>query len=305
MQTPNPDAAAIELFRRQHGYALVSDLYKLGLTKDQIAYRVAKGIYTRVAYGVVALGTPTPTPCARAMRGVLIAGRSAVASLWTAAELHGLDAPRDTQVHVVVRSSRRIHQQARDIYVHRTRFLPAPHVVSIHSVPATSLPRTIVDCAQHLDHWSALRVLDSASASAAVWRSIHLTCEELSNGRAGVRAIAAATAPDGVARLRSRFERTAQDLLQTYNLPAGEWNVTISDSHGRIREVDLCYPDARLIVEFDGLRFHTRRDAARRDRATDRRLQLAGWTVLRFTWEEIVFRPEAVAKELAQALLPV
>lgn len=304
MKTPNPDAAAIELFRRQHGYALVSDLYKLGLTKDQVAYRVAKGMYTRVAYGVVALGTPTPTPLAKAMRGVLFAGQGAAASLWTAAELHGLDAPKDTQAHVVVATSRRA-KQAREVYVHRTRFLPALHVVSIHSVPTTSLPRTIVDCARHLEHWSALRVLDSAGASAATWRSIHLTCEELSNGRAGVRAIAAATAPDGSARLRSRFERLAQDLLQTYGLPAGEWNVPIRDAHGRVREVDLCYPDAWLIVEFDGLRFHTRRDAARRDRATDRRLQLAGWTVLRFTWEEIVFRPEAVAKELEQALIQV
>jgi hypothetical protein len=303
MRTPNPDAAAIGLFNRQHGFARVSQLYELGLTKDQIAHRIRKGIYTRVAYGVVALGSPKLTPLARAMRGVLIAGRGAAAALWTAAELHGLETPRDPQIHAVVAADRR-RQPTSELYIHRTRFLPERHVVDMDSVPTTSLPRTLVDCAQHLDHWSAIRALDSCNASAAMWRDIHLTCEELSNGRAGVRAIANATSPDGGDRLRSAFERVARELVQRYGLPDGEWNRTIRDEHGRIREVDLCYPDARLAVEFDGLKFHMRRSVARKDRATDRRLQLAGWTVLRFTWEDIVFRPQTVAREIRQASVP-
>ena len=90
--------------------------------------------------------------------------------------------------------------------------------------------------------------------------------------------------------------------MLTHEVPEGDWNRQVKDAHGRVREVDLCYPQARLIVEFDGLRFHMRRHVARKDRATDRRLQLAGWTVLRFTWEDVVFRPEAVANEIKQAL---
>jgi very-short-patch-repair endonuclease len=145
-------------------------------------------------------------------------------------------------------------------------------------------------------------MLDSSNASAATWREIHLTCNELSNGRAGVRAVATATSPDGADRLRSVLERLARKVLLTHEVPEGDWNRQVKDAHGRVREVDLCYPQARLIVEFDGLRFHMRRHVARKDRATDRRLQLAGWTVLRFTWEDIVFRPEAVANEIKQAL---
>jgi hypothetical protein len=301
MKPRSPDAAAISLFHAQHHYACVADLYKLGLTKDQIAYRVKKGVYTRDGHGVVALGSPKQTPLARAMRGVLIAGDGAAASLWTAAELHGLDAPRDTQIHVVMTTSRR-NDPTSELYVHRTRYLPTKHVVTLSSVPTTSLPRTIVDCARHLDHWFALRMLDSSNASAATWREIHLTCNELSNGRAGVRAVATATSPDGPDRLRSVLERLARQVLLTHEVPEGDWNRPVKDAHGRVREVDLCYPQARLIVEFDGLRFHMRRHVARKDRATDRRLQLAGWTVLRFTWEDIVFRPEAVANEIKQAL---
>jgi very-short-patch-repair endonuclease len=90
-------------------------------------------------------------------------------------------------------------------------------------------------------------------------------------------------------------------LLQA-GMPIGEWNVPLSDPAGRIREVDLCYRDARLVVELDGLRFHRSRLAQQRDRASDRRLQLAGWRVLRFTWDEVVHRPAGVADEIGRAL---
>lgn len=301
MPIPTPDAAAVALFNRQHAYASVEQLYEVGLSKEQIAYRVRKGIYRRVAYGVVSLGPPRSTVLADAMRGVLVAGAGAVASLWTAAALHELDAPREAQVHVVVPSTRRLRTRP-ELCVHRTRSLPSDDVVVVAGVPVTAIPRTIVDCAERLDAWSALHVLDSSSASPGMWRKIHATAARMSNGRAGVRAIATATAPGGADRLRSTFERRARDALQAHGVPQGKWNTTISDARGVIREVDLCYPEARLAIEIDGLRFHSHRDAARRDRQTDRRLALAGWTVLRFTWQDVVYRPAILATEICAAL---
>lgn len=301
MKSTTPDAAALELFARQHRYARVQQLYEIGLTKHQIAHRIRKGMYTREAYGVVALVQPEPTFAARAIRGVFIAGRSAVAALWTAAELHRLDAPRDHQIHVVVRGNSR-RKPSPDLYVHRTRYLPASHIQEIDAIPTTSLSRTIIDCSSHLDRWSALALLDSCSASPAVWRQIHRTALRLSNGRAGVRVVIEATAPDGAERMRSMLERIAREALRARGVPDGEWNRVIADERGPIREVDLVYADARLIVEFDGLRFHRGRSAEQRDRATDRRLQAMGWRIFRFTWEDVTRRPAAVAHDIMRAL---
>jgi predicted transcriptional regulator of viral defense system len=304
MNPPSADAAAIELFHRQHGYARVADLRELGMTKNRIANRVEKRMYRRVAHGLVALGNPGQNIWARAMRGVLIAGSNAVAALWTAAELHDLNAPRDRQIHVVVNTSRQ-REPRPELYVHRTRYLPSQHVTVLNNVPTTSLARTIVDCAQYLDPWRALRVLDSCNASTRTWQEIHRTAERLSNGRAGVRTIANATAPDGAKRIRSTLERHARDALRACGIPDGLWNHTISDEHGPIREVDLCYADAKLIVELDGLAFHRSSATAQRDRATDRRLTLAGWRVLRFTWEDVVDRRDSFVAQVRDGLKTV
>lgn len=295
------DAAAYQLLHGQHGYALVSQLHELGLTARQIALRVRKGVFERIAHGVIGLPNPRATVAARAMRAVLVTGTGAAASHWTAAHLHRLDAPRTAATHVVVEGRRRQSPRP-DIRVHRTRRLPVEHVTEVAGVPTTTLPRTLVDCAPELDAWSALQMLDSCSASDAVWREIHRTAEQLSNGRAGVRAIASVTAPDGAQRFRSTLERRAADTLAAHGLPPGEWNVTVSDGDGPIREVDLLYRDQGLVVELDGLRFHMRRAQARRDRSTDRRLLLLGIRVLRFSPEDVIRRPAAMARDVKDAL---
>jgi hypothetical protein len=301
MNNSTPDAAAMRLMRKQHAFARVEQLYEIGLTKYQIANRVRKGIYVRVAYGVVGLAGVDPAIAARAMRGVLIAGKGAVAARWTAAELHELQTPRDERMHVLISGCRQ-RSSVPDLCLHRTRHLPARHITEVDAVPTTSLARTIVDCAASLDRWSALHMLDSCSASPTVWRTIHLTAEELSNGRAGVRAIADATAPDGADRMRSMLERITRETLRARGVPDGEWNVTIFDARGPIREVDLCYRVARVIVELDGLRFHRGPSALQRDRATDRRLQIERWRILRFTWNDVVHRPTPMVDEIMLAL---
>ena len=301
MSPPSAEAAAIELFQRQHGYALVSDLHGLGMTKHRVAAMVQKGIYTRVARGLLALGTPRQDIWAEAMRSVMIVGPHAVAALWTAAQLHDLSAPRDAVCHVVVPGSNK-RRPTTQLHVHRTRYLPPEHTTTLRNVPVTSLARTIVDCAGHLAVSPALRVLDSCSASERKWQEIHRTAECLSNGRAGVRAIADATAPDGAERVRSTLERHAREALMTAGVPDGQWNRTIHDDRGRIREVDLCYPEAKLIVELDGLAYHQGVFAAQRDRETDRRLMLAGWRVLRFTWSDVIDRPGFFARQVQDGL---
>jgi very-short-patch-repair endonuclease len=64
--------------------------------------------------------------------------------------------------------------------------------------------------------------------------------------------------------------------------------------------VDLAYPSARLALEADGYRYHSRRSQWQRDLRRRNELAAAGWTVLHFTWEDVRSgRRETVARVAA------
>ena len=67
-------------------------------------------------------------------------------------------------------------------------------------------------------------------------------------------------------------------------------------------EVDFHWRAQRLIVETDGYATHGTRSGFARDRERDRRLLIAGWRVMRFTWREVVRSPTEVPGTL-QVLL--
>jgi very-short-patch-repair endonuclease len=65
--------------------------------------------------------------------------------------------------------------------------------------------------------------------------------------------------------------------------------------------VDLAWPELRLCVEFDGWKTHGTREAFARDRSRDRELFPLGWTVLRYTWDDVVRDPEVVVDQLVRS----
>ncbi|TAL20866.1 MAG: DUF559 domain-containing protein, partial [Frankiales bacterium] len=66
--------------------------------------------------------------------------------------------------------------------------------------------------------------------------------------------------------------------------------------------VDFAWPDERLVVEVDGFAFHADRASYRNDRRRTNELVLAGWRVLRFSWEDVVGSPDVVVDQVRRAL---
>jgi very-short-patch-repair endonuclease len=66
--------------------------------------------------------------------------------------------------------------------------------------------------------------------------------------------------------------------------------------------VDCHWPDTRQIVELDGWDGHRTRTAFREDRARDRRLRAAGYSVTRLTWNQLEDEPEEIATDLHEIL---
>jgi len=72
------------------------------------------------------------------------------------------------------------------------------------------------------------------------------------------------------------------------------------DGYALLARIDFAFPDRRLAIELDGYGPHAHR--FQRDRSRQNGLVLMGWTVLRFTWADVVERPAYVVAALTTAL---
>ncbi|MDX6212578.1 MAG: hypothetical protein QOF82_1665 [Frankiales bacterium] len=66
--------------------------------------------------------------------------------------------------------------------------------------------------------------------------------------------------------------------------------------------IDLGYPALRLGIEADGRAVHGSADAVLNDRRRQSALLAAGWLILRFTWDDVVDRPDYVVSAVRQAI---
>jgi hypothetical protein len=75
----------------------------------------------------------------------------------------------------------------------------------------------------------------------------------------------------------------------------------LADESGWSGWPDLVDVERRIVVEADFFEFHGRRKALIRDCERYNALVLRGWTVLRFSWEHVMFEPEYVRACLSRA----
>ncbi|MDQ3306013.1 MAG: DUF559 domain-containing protein [Actinomycetota bacterium] len=65
-----------------------------------------------------------------------------------------------------------------------------------------------------------------------------------------------------------------------------------------VAQVDLAYVLAQVAIECDGDQWHSGRQRRQADLDRQNRLVLAGWTILRFTWEDLVQRPHVIIERV-------
>jgi very-short-patch-repair endonuclease len=98
-------------------------------------------------------------------------------------------------------------------------------------------------------------------------------------------------------RADSAAERLIVKLLQGAGITGWERGVPFGPW-----TMDLAFPDAKVAVEVDGWAWHVDVDRFRADRRKGNALARAGWTVLRFTWHDLVSRPAYVVAEIRAAV---
>jgi very-short-patch-repair endonuclease len=98
------------------------------------------------------------------------------------------------------------------------------------------------------------------------------------------------------------MESVLRWLILEAGLPLPELQHVITDASGAfLGRVDLAWPAAKVLVEFDG-NVHRERRVFVSDVRRQNGLVLAGWTVLRFTSADVVGRPEWVIATICAAL---
>jgi very-short-patch-repair endonuclease len=117
---------------------------------------------------------------------------------------------------------------------------------------------------------------------------------ERANGRHKLWVVEKALALNatGSAGTKSGHEDALLVLLESTALPEPRVNTELLGF-----EPDCHWPDRKLVVEVDGIG-HGRQRTRRQDAHEDRVLRAAGYTVLRFTDEDIQLRPERVIRAL-------
>jgi very-short-patch-repair endonuclease len=277
-----PDHEVASIARRQHGVVTSGQLAAAGLSPTAIRHRVRQGRLTRLHKGVY-LASSLPAQFTPEMAAVLACGHHAALSHHAAAALWRFRPKRDGAIDVTVRRGKARPRPG--IAVHRSGDLP---VTRHHGISITTPLRTLLDLAPLLTQPELDRAVEEAQV----------------RGLVKVEALASAphralrlTAREDASLTRSEAEQRLLALVRAADLPPPRTNVRVEGF-----EVDMAWPDQRLIVEVDGFAFHSTRAAFERDRLRDQALQAAGWRVMRITWRQIADTPEAVVARLAGAL---
>jgi G:T-mismatch repair DNA endonuclease (very short patch repair protein) len=216
----------------------------------------------------------------------------------SAAAVWGFALVRDPDVRHVTVPRDRSDVCLPDTLVHR-RDLASEDVTVLEGVSLTTPLRTVSDLTRILPTPEGVALVDSALRSRRVsLAQLHRLAAQVRGRGAGRLGRAVALAD---ARSESLLESGCRVILVEAGLrPLPQYEVRC---RGRlVGRVDLAWPAVKLAVEVDGFAFHADRASYRRDRRRLNALELAGWRVLRFSWEDVMHDAAYVVASVTAAL---
>ncbi len=293
------------LARTQHGVFSRRQAMSVGATSSLVQRRVAAGRWVPLGPGVYAVPGAPNTWEQRQQAACLAAGASAVVSHRAAAVLQGFPGFRPGPTEISVPYTVGSHRPGR---VHRVNDLGPDDVTVVRGIPATTRLRTLLDLAgvvpqsilaATLDDLLAARVLDFEEVVTAAGAYVR----HGKQGSAALRRVLAERGP-GYVPPESELERRLLAVLRAGGLPVPESQHPLPGFSGTGR-VDFAYPAARLLLEADGRRWHTRASTLRTDRRRDNEAAALGWRTLRLGWDDVLTRPEWVCEVVRRSIQPV
>lgn len=218
----------------------------------------------------------------------------------SAARLHSLYLwDVDDLVHLLLPGNPSSERLGKDVRGH-TRPWTAAEVVTLSGLRATSLERTVVDCAMMLGYRQALVLTDHALRLGADKALMGCMAEGL-QGRRGIRTLRLALA-HADPRSESAGETLTRELLTRLKLPLPEPQVQVATRAGKYR-LDFAWKEKKVALEFDGktkyFDYKPTAEALFQERQREKALTENGWTFVRVTWADLFREHEFKSRILA------
>lgn len=252
----------------QCGVVTHSQARQAGFSEQQIDYRLEKGRWWRMHRAIYATFTGRPTREARLWAVLLWAGKGAMLSHETAAELQGLADKASREIHVTVPRKRRPQgKPMRGVVIHRSDQSRCDGIAP-WKLPRTQVADTVLDLVAAAstmdDAYSWLSRALTRRDPVPVWMLRKaLERRERFPGRAWV-SDALADAADGAHFPLER--RYARDVERAHGLPTAARQVRRTID-GKTHRKDSWYKPYGICVELDGVTYH--RDKLHEDRHRD------------------------------------
>jgi very-short-patch-repair endonuclease len=280
--------AVDEILARQAGVISRAQAVRAGLSPDAVdrllARRRWRPLHPRV---YLAPGHHRGTE-ARVRAAVLWAGEGAVLSGLAASWWHGM--VQDAPVAVGVTVARRRRPATRPGVTVRCRSLAAEDVTMWRGVAVTGRPLSVLEAAVESGSGGGV-LLDRALQRWVRYPAVHEAYRR-SLGSPG-----SATAGRLLVAAAERAEPATRRLLQRMLRDAGISGWRPGSAVGE-QAMDIAFPASRVAIEVTGWAWHADGDRARRDALRRDALARQCWTVLRYSWHDLVQRPGAVVAEI-------
>ncbi|MDN5896299.1 MAG: endonuclease domain-containing protein [Nocardioides sp.] len=285
------DGDPVQVLRRVGGVCLGSDLMTV-CRRSRLRRALDEGTVVRLGHNRYAL------PGIK--EGLAAAGQvNGVCSHLSAARYWGWKVKQEPEKPVVsVPRGRKVRVEASDIDL-RWRQMP-PNGVLAGQV--TTKAQTVADCAATLDFDAALCVVDSALRDPRGPTSEQMIAAAEQLPRTG-RSRALRVIRLGDRRAANPFESCTRAIA----LAVAGLEVTPQFMVDHIGQADLVDPRLRLVIEADSHEFHALKEAFRHDVRRYTAMVRGGWVVIRFCWEDVMYRPDyvsAVLVDLVAQLTP-
>jgi very-short-patch-repair endonuclease len=308
----SPDVLVDRTASSQAGCISRAQAFAAGYTDDMIGHRLRSQRWCRAYQGVYVLACVPPSWLQHVWSAVLAASRPS-ATLADVAVTHesallvqGVEPSRLPRYPVSLTVPNGRHPRVKGAVVHQIDDLAPNHLIDVDGLPVASPDRAIVDVSANLGRVHLGSLLDELVAAG------HVTYPEVSRcladvarpGKPGIATLGRVLDDRGPGHVpgQSELEQRLFDLIREAGLPEPIRQFPLPGRHPRNELVDAAFPEAMVLVEVDGRRWHSRIADLRRDHARDAEAHQAGWVTLRFTYEQITTTPSDVAATIAAVL---
>lgn len=292
------EAIIIELAAPRHGVFLRRQARAAGVSSSSLDRRVRSGWVKKRHRGVLEVPALRDGRTDEALATLSVPDSHL--SLRTAARSHRFALPSPRSIEIV--TSFRGASESPFAVVHRSRNLPDQDITVLDGLSCTTPARTLCDLAAVLRPQRLLHLVETQIVARNPTADELVTCFEAWSGRGVTGSVAMRAVLDAVIDDEpvpgSQLELLAMERMIEYRVLGARRQFQPPWYDGIRGIVDFAWPEARVILEVDGRRFHTVSQSQDDDEQRDLIAVENGWIVIRVGWRTLEHRPTQFMRRL-------